>query len=430
MTTAPRADLPRRVPRYRDTPRQRGRVALIVLVTLTALLGLLGGIGISFSAGNPYGAGLSEFYALFPLPALWLAYWWLDRYEPEPRRYKYAAFVWGGVVAVAIALTLQLTIQRAFGLSDATMASVVAPMTEEPAKCAFLLLTFVRMRRVIDGFIDGLVYAGLVGIGFAYVENIGYYAASYLGSADMKVAGAAGATATFVVRGIFSPLAHPGFTSAFGIALGLVVSRFAQRGKLVKGVILLLGLAVSMSLHAAWNSSLSLGGGQGFVLTYLALSSVLLCVAIFAIVVRVRQVRTLEQSLRDISSRGWIHPDEIPFLSRFSYRKSARRFARRHHGTVAGRIVKRYQRLATEVAFLHDGVVRGRHIPKGVERTYALLDAMYALRPWLRFPPALAPSGYHVQAFPPIATPAPQPSPVADAVSSGTNGEPPVAPVH
>jgi len=392
VTTAPvRVELPARLPRYRDTPRQRGRAALKLLVILTAIAGLLGGIGISFSAGNPYGAGLSMFYAFFPLPALWLAYWWLDRYEPEPPRYKYAAFIWGGVVAVAIALSLQLAIQETFHLSDETMASIVAPATEEPAKCLFLLLTFVRMRRVIDGFIDGLVYAGLVGTGFAFVENIGYYAASYLGSADMKLAGAAGATATFIVRGVFSPFAHPGFTSAFGIALGLAIGRFARRSIWFRAFIVLLGFSVSMTLHALWNSSLAFGGGQGFVLTYLALGAALMLLAVFAIVVRHRQVRTLESSLQAISSRGWIHPDEIPFLSRFTYRKAARLFARQHYGPVAGKLVRRYQRLATEVAFLHHGVVSGRNIPMGVERTYALLDAMYSMRPYLRFPPALMP---------------------------------------
>lgn len=392
MTTAPvRAELPARLPRYKETPRQRGRIALIVLVILTAIAGLLGGIGISFSAGNPYGAGLSIFYAIMPLPALWLAYWWLDRYEPEPARYKYAAFVWGGVVAVGIALSLQLAIQETFHLSDETMASVVAPLTEEPAKCLFLLLTFMRMRRVIDGFIDGLVYAGLVGLGFAFVENIGYYASSYLGSADLKLAGAAGATATFILRGVFSPFAHPGFTSAFGIALGLAVGAFARRSLWFRAFIVFLGLVVSVGLHALWNSSLAFGGGEGFVLTYLILGVALFCLAIFAIVIRHRQVRTLERSLQAISSRGWIHPDEIPFLSRFTYRKAARLFARQHYGRVAAKLVRRYQCLATEVAFLHHGVVSGRNIPMGVERTYALLDAMYSLRPYLRFPPALAP---------------------------------------
>lgn len=405
----------------------------MVLVAVTAFVGLVGGFGISFSAGNPFGAGLSILYAFIPLPLLWFAYWWLDRYEPEPRRYKYAAFVWGGVVAVALALILQLSVQAAFGLSDETMASVVAPLTEEPAKCAFLLVTFLRMRRVIDGFIDGLVYAGLVGLGFAYVENIGYYAASYLGSPDMKLAGAAGATTTFIVRGIFSPFAHPGFTSAFGIALGLAVSRFAHRGPVVKGIIVLAGLVVSMGLHAAWNSSLAFGGGEGFVLTYLGLGLALFCVAIFAIVVRVRQVRTLENSLQAIASRAWIHPDEIPYLSRFSYRKTARRYARRHYGGVAAEVVERYQRLATEVAFLHHGVLSGRHIPKGVERTYALLDAMYALRPLLRLPPPL------VRAVPThVANPAiqtvrqPPPPTTRDAGVAGerADDEPPGAHVH
>jgi len=401
VTTAPvRAELPARLPRYKDKPRQRGRVALIVLVILTAMSGVLGGIGISFGAGDPYGAGLSMFYAFFPLPALWLAYWWLDRYEPEPPRYKYAAFIWGGVVAVAIALSLQLAIQETFQLSDETMASFVAPATEEPAKCLFLLLTFVRMRRVIDGFIDGLVYAGLVGIGFACIENIGYYATSYLGSADMKVAGAAGATVTFVVRGVFSPLAHPLFTSAFGIALGLAVGPFARRSRWLRVSVVLLGFVVSMGMHALWNSSLAFGGGQGFILTYLALAAALVCLAVFAIVVRHRQVRTLERSLQAISSRGWIHPDEIPFLSRFTYRKAARLFARQHYGRVAGKLVRRYQRLATEVAFLHHGVVSGRNIPMGVERTYALLDAMYSLRPYLRFPPALAPAAHRADGGP------------------------------
>jgi len=335
------------------------------------------------------------FYAFFPLPLLWLSYWWLDRYEPEPRRYKYAAFIWGGVVSVSLALALQTTIQGIFKLDDGTMASVVAPATEEPAKCLFLLLTFARMRHVIDGFIDGLVYAGLVGIGFAFMENVGYYASSFLGSADMKVAGAAGVTATFVMRGIFSPFAHPGFTSAFGIALGLVVSTLAGRSIILRGFVLLVGFAVSMSLHALWNGSLAFGGGRGFALTYLVLFTALVIVAIFAIVVRNRQVQTLEESLRAIASRGWIHPDEIPYLSRFSHRKAARRYALDHYGRVAGKVVRRYQKLATEVAFLHHGVVSGRHVPRGVDRTYALLDAMYALRPILRLPPALSPVSVH-----------------------------------
>ena len=387
MTDVTAAPIPARMPKYRETPRQRGRLLLLIGFIVIALVGVVGGTAISFSAGDPEGAGLSILFAFIPLPALWLAYWWLDRYEPEPRRYKFAAFVWGGVIAVAIALLLQLAIQATWDLSEEHMASFVAPATEEPAKCIFLLLTFLRARRVIDGFLDGLIYAGLVGIGFAFIENIGYYAASYLGSPDLKIAGAEGVTTTFIVRGVFSPFAHPLFTSAFGIAIGVAL---AVRSRTGKAIILAIGLAVSMGLHALWNGSLSFGGGTGFVLVYLALGVVLLAVGILAIVVRVRQVRILEQSLTYVADRGWIHPAEIPYLSRFGYRKMARRHARKNHGRVAAKIVRRYQTLATEMAFLHHAVMSGRSKPGGIERTYSLLDAMYALRPMLRFPEPLA----------------------------------------
>ena len=193
---------------------------------------------------------------------------------------------------------------------------------------------------MIDGVLDGLIYAGLVGIGFAFVENIGYYASSYLGSSDIAFAGAEGVTTTFVVRGVFSPLAHPLFTAAFGIALGYAITR---KSKVLRVVICTLGLAVSLSLHGLWNGSLSYGpdSGLGFVLAYLVLAAVLMGVTVLAIVVRMRQVQILERSLAYVADRGWIHPAEIPYLSRFGYRKAARRFAKANYGKAAARTVKR-----------------------------------------------------------------------------------------
>ncbi|MGJ9414335.1 PrsW family intramembrane metalloprotease [Aeromicrobium sp. CF4.19] len=383
-------DIPGRLPRRRERPRQRGRLLLTILVGIVALAGIVGGVFISTQAGDAAGAGLSIGYAFIPLPLLWLAYWWLDRYEPEPRRYKLAAFVWGAVVAVAIALAVQIGVQAVFDLGDEQMASFVAPLSEEPAKGLFLLLTFLRWRRIIDGFVDGLVVAGLVGVGFAFVENIGYYAASYLGSPDLRVAGADGATSTFIVRGIFSPLAHPLFLSAFGISIGIAV---LLRSKVLKVLVLTAGMAVSIALHGLWNASLSYGGGAAFVLVYLVLGLLLVGLGVLAIVMRVGQVRTLERSLSFVAERGWIHPAEIPYLSRFGHRKAARDHARSEHGKVAGQVVTRYQRLATEMAFLHDAIMAGRAKPHGIERTYGLLDEMNELRPALRLPPALVPLG-------------------------------------
>lgn len=386
MKAPERPAIPRRLPKHKDPHRQRGRTVLIVLVWLTAILGAVGSGALALSAGEVEGATLIVAYALLPLPLLLAAYWWLDRYEPEPPRYKWAAFVWGGVVAVAIAFAIQVAVQQVWDLPDEVMATWVAPLSEEPAKALFLFLTFWRLRHVIDGFIDGLVYAGIIGLGFAYIENIGYYAASYFGGPDFPYEGAEAATAVFIARGIGSPFAHPLFTSAVGIAIGLAVVR---KSRITKVTIVAIGLAVSIGLHAAWNGSLSYGGPGWFGLTYLALGLVLLFLMIFAMATRIRQVRTMERSLLQIADRGWIHPAEIPYLSRFGYRKAARRYAKANYGKRAAKAVKRYQSLATEVAFLHHAVMAGRTKPRGVERTYALMDTMHELRPHLRFPPAL-----------------------------------------
>lgn len=372
------------LPPFSDHFRQRGHTLLVALVWLTAVLGLVGAVFLSITAGGAEGSGLVLLYALLPVPFLVGSYFWLDRYEPEPMRYKIAAIVWGGVVAVAIALAAQLVIQHGWHVSDKHMATFVAPLTEEPAKCLFLLLTFARSRRVLDGFVDGLVYAGLVGLGFAFVENVGYYAGSYVGGPDIQLAGARGATMTFVVRGVFSPFAHPLFTSAFGIALGFAL---LVRSRLLRVLVGATGLLGSVLLHGAWNGSLSYGGPTGFLVTYVALGALFTGLVVAACIARMRQGHYLLRALSDTANRGWIHPDEVPYLARLPYRKTARAFAKQRVGPLAERAFVRYQQDAVAMGFLYGAVMDGRPKPDAVPRVFALLDDMRRVKPFVRLPP-------------------------------------------
>ncbi|MBA4608353.1 PrsW family intramembrane metalloprotease [Aeromicrobium sp. Marseille-Q0843] len=383
MTTT---EAPAALPREDDPFRQRGRKLLVVLVWISALAGAAGAIFLASTSGSVTGASLAVVYALVPLPAALAMYWWLDRVEPEPFRYKAAAFVWGAVIAVAIALPMEIGMSR-LGMSEDWLIAFGAPVAEEFAKGLFVVLTLVRLRRIIDGVLDGLIVSGLVALGFAAMENVGYYAASYLGFDEVPYSGTEMATATFVVRGLFSPFAHPLFASAIGIAVGLSVSRTsrAQRWGLVA-----LGYLVSVGLHALWNGSIVVGGGVGFLLAYVVLACLLLGLGVTAVVLRMRQFDVMARSLGDMARRGWLHPAEVPWLVRFGRRRQARVFAARY-GPIAAEAVDRYQQLATEVAFLHDAVMTGRAKPEGPDRTYALLDRMWHLRPFLRFPPALPP---------------------------------------
>jgi RsiW-degrading membrane proteinase PrsW (M82 family) len=119
--------------------------------------------------------------AALPVGPVIASFLWLDRYEPEPPGLLLLAFGWGALVATAAALILQLADQALLDTPDTWSAAVVAPITEEGAKGLFILLLLWFRRRVIDGVLDGLVYAGVIGVGFAFTENILYLGGAYLG---------------------------------------------------------------------------------------------------------------------------------------------------------------------------------------------------------------------------------------------------------
>ncbi|MBW9208282.1 PrsW family intramembrane metalloprotease [Mumia sp. zg.B21] len=374
------------LPRLRDPMWQRGHTLLVVLMLITAVIGVVGAGFFAVGSGDAAGSGLSLLYALLPLPALLGCFFWLDRYEPEPWHYKLAAVVWGGVVAVAIALAAQIFVSETFDLSDPVLATFIAPVTEEPAKCLFLVLTFLRMRRVIDGVIDGLVFAGLVGLGFAFVENIGYYAGAYVGIDETGIEGAGATTVTFVLRGIMSPFAHPMFTAAFGIAVGLAVS---QRSRLKRALLWSAGLLGSVLLHGIWNGGVSYLGGGGFLIAYAFTGLLLAATVVLAAVARRNQGRYLTRALTDIARRGWLVADEIPFIASLSYRRKAVKHARTHGGRISAKATRRYQRDAITMAFLYAGVIDRMPKPHAVERVDAFLAEMRILRPYVVLPPPL-----------------------------------------
>ncbi len=86
-----------------------------------------------------------------------------------------------------------------------------APLTEEAAKGLFLLLMMTgRRRNELNSLTDCLVYAGLVGAGFAWLEDI-----LYIGGGESV----SESLATAALRLIMAPFAHSLFTTMFGIGV-------------------------------------------------------------------------------------------------------------------------------------------------------------------------------------------------------------------
>ncbi|MGZ4437497.1 MAG: PrsW family intramembrane metalloprotease [Nocardioidaceae bacterium] len=379
----PQGPAPVPPPELLRRPRRTGSLWFTVVVAAALFAGAVMMALVLLASNAPDALVVGVLLAALPVGPVVAAYLWLDRYEPEPLRLLALAFGWGAVVATAGALVLQSLDRAAFGTSANLTATTVAPVTEEAAKGLFILLLLWWRRADIDGVLDGIVYAGMVGVGFAFTENILYLGGAYMGGHDGP-GGFGAATYLFVVRGVFSPFAHPLFTSLLGIGVGVAV---VTRSRLWRFLAPLLGYVAAVAAHASWNASAALAGRQMFLLTYVfAMVPAFLLVAGFAVWARGREGRMLTRSLTDCADRGFLAHGEVPWLVRLPARRECRRQARADGGRVAERVMREYQQQAVELGFLHDRYLRGTAPADFVARGSSMVLRLQALRPYVRFP--------------------------------------------
>jgi protease PrsW len=334
---------------------------LVILMTLCGLLILAAVTSSTGVMGFLIGACL----ALLPLPVLIAAFRWLDRYEPEPRGLLAFAFFWGATVAALVSALLNtasaLAVASTSGSDQgvAATAVLVAPWVEEAAKGAAVLAVFVFRRREFDGVVDGIVLAGLVGVGFAFTEDILYFGRAFLaGSAELGFSGgffAAGMT--FLIRGVLAPFAHPLFTIMTGIGLGVAAR---TNSRLLRWVAPVAGYLMAVFLHAAWNYS-AVSGMTGFLLSYaLIMVPAFLMVAAIATWSRRREGATVAARLPAYVDAGWLAGEDVSMLASLRRRRQALQWAEGAYGDRGARALRDFQHSATELAFLRDRAERGR----------------------------------------------------------------------
>jgi RsiW-degrading membrane proteinase PrsW (M82 family) len=344
------------------TPARQRRTVLGPVVGLVALAvcGLLT-VGIIGTEIGTQAVLVGTLTALLPVGPVVAAFLWVDRWEPEPPRLLLFAFLWGAgfaalsslVINSSAALVADEVLGR--GSGDVVGVAVVAPVVEEAMKGAFVVGLLVFRRREFDGVVDGIVYAGLVAAGFAFTENI-----LYLGRAFAEgglAAETGGVLAVLFLRGVLSPFVHPLFTVMIGIGAGIAAP---SRSVGLRVVAVLLGYLGAVALHAVWNASAGVFGGEVFLGVY-ALVMVPLFVAMIAIVVaqRRREQRIVAAELPAFARAGWIAPSEVQLLGSLAGRRGWRAAVRQRSGKAAERAVAQYQAAVTELAFLRHRMRRG-----------------------------------------------------------------------
>lgn len=367
QSAAPVPDNATRRPTFR---RILGWAAIVTLFGFTAL-----GMGtmVTESVGLAT-AGLAMATAALALGIVVPTFLWVDRLEAEPPRVLWFAFLWGALVATfgaAILNMLGATLIAEAGGDAMVLAPVaIAPVTEELLKGLGVAIIFFRMRHEFNGITDGIVYAGLIAAGFAFVENI-----LYLGQAYTEI-GTPGLVAIFIMRCLVSPFAHPMFTVCIGVAFGIL----AHRRRWTMAWVVVLAFAVAMFLHFLWNWSAVAAAEHYFMLFALVQIPLFVGFVLMLVWSRRRESRILRDTLTGYGLNGWFTPAEVAMLADPGERRRARQWAKGVGGARAHRAMTAFQDESGDLAMVRKHLNSSGADPAWLAREEALLRTITAHR--------------------------------------------------
>jgi len=198
--------------------------------------------------------------SIIPLGFLYIVKW-LNFFETHRPRLIFVGLAWG---VVACWLSYLVSHPMVPILGRQYISTHTAPFVEEIFKSLILLYLVRRSDHTI--FVDGAIYGFAVGIGFSISENM-----LYLSRVDVETG-----LIVSIARAFSSSVVHGSTTALVGIAIGGFPMGRVKHPLLA----LLIGLAVAIALHMAFNRIgwMNLKNGL-FIVTGFALGSLLLVAA-------------------------------------------------------------------------------------------------------------------------------------------------------
>ena len=289
--------------------------------------------------------------ALIPLLVIIALVRWIDRWEPEPILFYVLSLGWGAGVSVYLAFegnkwwakemkkwlleNRQLSLQdggirniKGDGgplLFEILQTAVGAGIVEEGVKGLGILLMFIFLKKYINGPIDGMIYGTLIGAGFAFTENILYFAKADVKNTVIKQSGIDMSQdvleQTIVIRAVASPFVHPICTAITGLLIGLAATqRLSSLFVLPLG---LAGYAMAAGLHASHNFSAIIRIAEDTWTRILIQIPVYISAIAMIIVVKNLQRTTVKRGIRLLVADGFIGKEDETMLMKSSLRSRA-----------------------------------------------------------------------------------------------------------
>ena len=263
-----------------------------------------------------------------------------DRYEKEPKSLLAAAFVWGSIPAIIVAIAVRVFFQLPVDLLgpqaiEAVRAGLVSPLIEEALKGLAIVFIALRYRLEFDDVLDGIIYGAMVGFGFAMTGNT----LSYLGAFLLR--GFAGLDNTIFIEGIFYGLNHGLYSAIFGAGLGYAR---LKHDKWLRLAIPLAAFWLAVISHAVHNLALRAALGPSLVSIAVTWLGLIAIIAIIAWALR-KQKQWIETELL-----GEVPEDIYEILTSWSSRKRAEWRALRERGLLGLRDERRILKICAELA--------------------------------------------------------------------------------
>lgn len=177
--------------------------------------------------------------ALAPIAAVIIYIYVKDKYEKEPKRLLVACFLFGAVISIFLTTILYLLFDFILPLEDKysvlqqfLRAFFVVALTEEFSKYV-IVRYFAQTRKAFNEPFDGIIYAVMVSMGFAAVENIFYVIE--------------GGLPTALLRAFTAVPAH----ATFGVLMGYFMGKAKFSGNRIKDN--LLGLSLAILFHGSYD---------------------------------------------------------------------------------------------------------------------------------------------------------------------------------
>lgn len=328
----------------------------------------------------------SAFWAMWTAIAYVLLFVWLDRFRPQRPLVWLLTFLWGAAASTWVSIYVNSWAGEAMNTTSANSdmgaraAIFIAPFSEEASKATVLFLLIILFRAGIVSRLSIVTLAGLSAVGFAFVENIIYYARAFVYATNtIEITDPQAEMLELVMlRGVYTSFGHPLFTmmTALGLAIAL-----GARSKTVRVVAPLAGFVVASGGHMLFNGVASSGGAASLrPQWFMALGLVAMLILMLVLTV-VAQSQLIRRRLGDYRRVGWL-TDRDPVVFSGPFKRIKLHLAALLRGPRRTWLpTAKFMRRITELAYIREAMTRGTVGVGGDERAKEILHDLEELRP-------------------------------------------------